>query len=122
MKRKQRKLRKDCKCDCTHTQEDHYQNEGASKKCACTWFGPNIKRQLRKQKQLKLDKEKTKTKTINWNLVKDIIHSCKTGELSESATVVAISLAVCPQPNLTKAQIAHAKKLQPMARKILKKG
>jgi len=59
------------------------------------------------------------TKVINWDLIRDIVHSCKTGELSEAATVTAISLAVLPQPKLTKAQIEHARSLQPLAKKIL---
>ena len=44
MKAKKRKIRKDCKCDCGHTKEQHYGQEGYCSKCACTWFYPCIAR------------------------------------------------------------------------------
>ena len=30
------------KCDCGHYLKDHYANGGYCKKCACTWYWPNV--------------------------------------------------------------------------------
>lgn len=57
------------KCDCGHTQKDHYENNGWCHhtghqnpgKCGCTWFHPNRKYVKRKKieqlksRQLKLE-------------------------------------------------------------------
>jgi len=45
-----KKVRKDCKCDCGHTKNNHFGQEGYCNKCACTWFFPSIKRQKRMKK------------------------------------------------------------------------
>ena len=45
------------KCDCGHTQKDHYRGEGwchssghpEEGKCGCTWFYPNVRYIRRKQ-------------------------------------------------------------------------
>ena len=49
------------KCDCGHYPKDHYDGEGACKKCACTWYYPNYKyilQQRLRRKQMPTDKER----------------------------------------------------------------
>lgn len=62
-----KKLHGNIKCDCGHTQKDHYQGEGwchhskhkRAGKCGCTWFWPNVRyiRRLKKKKQLEKKKK-----------------------------------------------------------------
>lgn len=54
--------------------------------------------------------------------IRGVIDSWETGGLSDGAAWVAITLVVCPQPKPTKEVIEHAKKLQPLARKVLARG
>ena len=45
------KIHGNIKCDCGHTQKDHFQGNGYCHhsehkhpgKCGCTWFNPNVK-------------------------------------------------------------------------------
>jgi len=62
-----KKIHPNVKCDCGHTQKDHYAGEGwchHSKhknpgKCGCTWFYPNMKYIKNKNEERKrLRKEK----------------------------------------------------------------
>lgn len=48
-KRQKRKIRKDCRCDCGHTKEQHYGQEGQCRYCGCTWFYPCIARVKKNQ-------------------------------------------------------------------------
>jgi hypothetical protein len=57
MKQKIRKIRKDCKCDCGHTKDQHYIGEGCCHKCACTWFYPciaRVKKNIAKKKKVSI--------------------------------------------------------------------
>jgi hypothetical protein len=63
MKTKRRKIRKDCKCDCGHTKEQHYIGEGQCRYCGCTWFYPCIARV--KKNIAKKEAMKRKRKVLN---------------------------------------------------------
>ena len=39
------------KCNCGHYPKDHYSGWGWCDKCGCTWYWPNDKYILRKQKE-----------------------------------------------------------------------
>jgi len=43
------------KCDCGHYPKDHFAREGWCEKCGCTWYYPNYKYILRKQKKERRD-------------------------------------------------------------------
>lgn len=47
------KVHGNIKCDCSHTQKDHFNTEGCCKKCGCTWFYPNARyiEQMNKRKR-----------------------------------------------------------------------
>jgi len=46
------KNKKLIKCSCGHLPKDHYLQEGACSKCACTWYYPNDKYILSKRGKL----------------------------------------------------------------------
>jgi len=50
------------KCDCGHYPKDHYNREGWCDKCGCTWYWPNVRYQLKKQKE---EKENKNEKSCN---------------------------------------------------------
>ena len=59
MTKRKNRIHGNVKCDCGHTQKDHYRGEGWCHdsshpnpgKCGCTWFHPNVRYIQRKKKR-----------------------------------------------------------------------
>lgn len=50
------KVHGNIKCDCGHTQKEHYNEEGHCGSCGCTWFHPNVNYIKKKKNEQKISK------------------------------------------------------------------